>query len=940
MPTPKKAKNRLRKYMLVDGNAIVHRGFHAIPSLSTKSGEPTNAVYGFTMILLRALNEIKPDFAAVTFDLPKPTFRHEAYKEYKATRVKAPDELYAQIPRCKEIVRALGIEIFEKEGYEADDVLGTLARLIEEKNKTTPDYETLIVTGDLDTLQLVSDYTKVYTLRKGLTDIMVYDPAAVKERYGITVEQVVDFKAIKGDASDNIPGVTGIGEKGAAELIQKFGSIKNIYEHLDKLKPKQKAMFEAQREQVEMSYHLSKIDCHVPEMVPDLEHVHFSEESYRQTVQLFQQLEFKSLIPKLPKNFVPESAINDAEEIVKNFESNASIKQELQKAALGDFKQEYNFVSDKTSFEKLVFELGQQKEFAFDTETDGLGAMDYDLIGIGFCWKEGQAYYVPATLLNEIGFDDLKKVFANEKIAKIGQNIKYDYLALRRFGIEVKNLAFDTMVASYLLSPGSRTHNLDTAVFNEFGYQMQPIEALIGKGKTEIAVSAVEPEKLSWYCCEDVDFTYRLKNAYQPKLESEGLDKIFREIEMPLVEVLAAMEENGILLDKKLFGALEVEAAGKISTLEKDIYKLAGHEFNLNSPTQMKVVIFDEMKLAPKEGTVRKKTKSGLSTAAGELEKMRDIHPIIAKILDYRELAKLQSTYIKALPELASKRDKRVHTNFNQTVAATGRLSSSNPNLQNIPVGSEGLASEIRKGFIAAPGKTLVSIDYSQVELRVVAHLSGDQTMKKIFLNKEDIHTGTAMQIFGLKDPKQITKEMRRDAKTINFGVLYGVSSFGLSERIESMSRADAGTFIKKYFEAFPKVDKYLTDVIAQTHKDGFVINELGRKRYMPEINSSQHMVRMGAERAAINMPIQSLAADIMKIAMNRIGEQFDIRSEELKMILQVHDELVFEVQEDKVERFAKEIHAIMESAYKLTVPLVAEVKVGKRWGDMQGIEV
>lgn len=923
----KKTPKKIRRYMLVDGNAIVHRGFHAIQHLSTKSGEPTNAVYGFTMILLRALSDIKPDFIAVTFDLPKPTFRHTAYKEYKAHRVKAPDELYAQIPRCKDIVRALGIEIFEKEGYEADDVLGTLARLIEEKNSVTPDFETLIVTGDLDTVQLVTDHTKVYTLRKGLTDVMVYDAAAVKERYGITVAQVVDFKAIKGDASDNIPGVTGIGEKGASELIQKFGSIENIYTHLDDLKPKQKALFEAQREQVEMSYQLSKIDCNVPEISPDLEHVHFSEENYRDTVKLFQELEFKSLITKLPKNF---TATPNMEE--KTFASAASAKKEK----LGAFKQNYIFVNDAGAFAKLVADLVEQSEFAFDTETDGLGALDCDLVGIGFCWKEGEAYYVPATLLNTVDISALQAVFEDPAIAKVAHNIKYDFLALRRFGINVQNLAFDTMIASYLLSPGSRTHDLDTAVFNELGYQMQPITDLIGKGKEEIAVSAVDPEQMSWYCCEDTDFTLRLKGIYAPRLKSEKLEKIFSDIDMPLVRVLADIEDNGIKIDKKLFGSLEVEAAERIAKLEKEIYAFAGHPLNLNSPTQLKVVLFDELQLQPEAGVIRKKTKSGLSTAAGELEKMRSVHPIIAKILDYRELAKLQSTYIKTLPDLASKRDGRVHTSFNQTIAATGRLSSNNPNLQNIPVGSEGLASEIRKGFVAEKGKTLVSIDYSQIELRVVAHLADDPTMKRIFQSGEDIHSGTAMQIFNLKDPSQVTKEMRRDAKTINFGVLYGVSSFGLSERIESMSRADAAQFIKRYFEAFPKVDAFLKQIIATTHKTGYVANELGRKRYMPEINSSMHMVRAGAERAAINMPIQSLAADIMKIAMNDIAAKFDIRSKELKMILQVHDELVFEVDDDKVEKYAPQLHAIMESAYKLTVPLVAETKVGQSWGDMK----
>jgi DNA polymerase-1 len=933
---------KIRRYMLVDGNAIVHRGFHAIPNLSTKSGEPTNAVYGFTMILLRALTDIKPDYAAVAFDLPKPTFRHEAYKEYKATRVKAPDELYAQIPRCKEIVRALGIHVFEKEGFEADDVLGTMAKLIEKENVGKDDFETLIVTGDLDTLQLVTEHTKVYTMRKGITDIAVYDPKAVRERYGINPDQVVDFKSIKGDASDNIPGVTGIGEKGASELIQNFGSLENIYKNLDKLKPKQKDMFETQKEQAEMSYKLSEINCDVP-LEPNLSHVHFSEVNYMETVRLFQELEFKSLISKLPKNGTgPNASEGSKRDVVvdagsKTLSGGMEHNEERAESAkkTSNTKQDYTLVETEAQLNKLVAELAKQKEFAFDTETDGLGAFDFDLVGVGFAYEEGIAWYIPATLLKSANIEKLKKVFADEKIGKIAHNIKYDYAAMQHFGVEVKNLAFDTMIASYLLSPGSRTHNLDTSVFNEFGYQMQPIEELIGKGKTQAIMSSVDPKKVSFYCCEDTDFTLRLKNVFAPRLESEGLEKIFRELEMPLVTVLAAMEENGVLLDKKLFGRLEVDAAGKITALEKAIYKDAGHEFNINSPTQMKVVLFDELKLTPDEGVVRKRTKTGLSTAAGELEKLRKTHPIVKNILEYRELAKLQSTYIKALPDLVSKRDGRLHTSFNQTIAATGRLSSSNPNLQNIPVGSDGIASEIRKGFIAGKGDTLLAIDYSQIELRVVAHLSGDPTMKKVFQNGEDIHTATAMEINGLKDPKLVTKEMRRDAKTINFGLLYGLSAFGLSERIESLNRAEAAAFIRRYFEAFPKVDAFMAEVAAETHRNGFVKNELGRKRYMPEINSSQHMVRAAAERAAINMPVQSLEADIMKIAMNNISDRFDIRSEEFKMLLQVHDELVFEVRDDRVDFYAKEVHAIMESAYKLSVPLIAEIKTGQNWGEM-----
>jgi DNA polymerase-1 len=911
------AKKIAKKYMLVDGNALIHRAFHAIQHLSTKTGEPTNAVYGFVVILLKALKDINPTHIALTFDLAAPTFRHTKYDQYKAHRVKAADELYAQIPRIKEIVKNLGIPIYEKEGFEADDMLGTLAQRIKEENKGT-DFEVFIVTGDLDTLQLVDANVKIYAAVQGVGSVKIYDQAAVMERYGIKPSQILDFKAIKGDPSDNIPGAPGIGEKGALDLIKEFGTLQGIFDNIEKVKAKGKkfTVFETDKEQIDMSYDLSKIMCDV-EMEYNLPPYQFSEINYQHIVQIFQDLEFKSLIPKLPK-------VAGAKDITQE----EAVKIEAKKS------DHYYPIDTTEKLHELSTNLSKLEEFAFDTENEGLGALDFDLVGMSFSYKEGEAYYVPASILLETKFDGLKKVFEDEKIRKIAHNIKYDYLVLKKFGIEVKNLYFDTMIASYLLAPGSRTHDLDSLAFNEFGYQMQPIEELIGKGKAQGNMRDVPLDKISFYACEDVDYTFRLKNLLLPRLKEEKLEKIFFDIEMPLTQILAEMEENGILLDIPLFKKLEKDVQKEITQLEKDIYKLAGEEFNINSPTQMKVVLFEKMELQKQVGFI-KKTKTGYSTAASELEKMRGLHPIIDKILSYRELSKLQSTYITTLPTMISKKDGRIHTNYNQTIAATGRLSSINPNLQNIPVGSTGVASEIRKGFIAGPGYKLLSVDYSQIELRVVAHLSEDKTMMKVFNENEDIHSATAMQLYGIDDPSKITKEMRRDAKTINFGVLYGVSSFGLSERVD-MNRAEAADFIKKYFKAYSSVDKFLKEVIEETKKKGYVSNELGRKRYMPEINSSQFMVRAGAERAAINMPIQSLAADILKIAMMNIQKEIDIQSDEIKMLLQVHDELVFEVKEGMEEKYAEQIKEIMQNAYKLKVPLVAETKVGANWGDMK----
>jgi DNA polymerase I len=921
-------KKTLKRYMLVDGNGIVHRAFHAIAPLSTKSGEPTNAVYGFSVLLLRAIQDIKPTHVALTFDLPKPTFRHEKYEEYKAHRVKSADELYQQIPRCKDVVRALGIPIYEEEGYEADDVLGTLACTIREQNKGEENFEVIIVTGDLDTLQLVDDRIKVYTSRKGLTDVVIYDRQAVFDRYGITPEQFVDFKSIKGDPSDNIPGIRGIGEKGALDLIKEYGSVENILKNLDKLKERTRKMFEEQQEQLEMSRDLSKIVCDV-KMDANVPEYVFAEKQYRDVAALFQELEFRSLVAKLPK----VSQVS-GEDLIES----AEIAGDVEKKKLDPSNSNYKLVATVEDLNALTKLLLSVKEFGFDTETVGLD-FGAELLGIAIAVEAEKAFYVPVEVLVEAKKSHEShpffEIWENEKIAKVAHNAKFDMAALRVFGINTKGITFDTMLASYLLSPGSRTHDLDTLVFDEFGYTMQPITDLIGKGKNQTTLKEVPLEQVSAYSCEDVDFTYRLKDVLQPRLQKEDLEKIFTEIEMPLISVLANVEQNGIALNTDLYKKLSKEVLEELVGLEKQIFKMAGEEFNINSPTQLKVILFEKLQIPVKGDFTVKKTKTGYSTAASELEKMRGVHPIVDAILAYRELSKLQSTYISALPDMVSPIDKRIHTNYNQTIAATGRLSSTNPNLQNIPVGSVGVASQIRKGFVAAPGYKLLSIDYSQIELRVVAHLSDDKAMIDIFKSGKDIHAATAMQMYGLSGVDQVTSDMRRNAKTVNFGVLYGVSAFGLTNQ-SNMSRAEASDFIKTYFNTFKGVDQFLKNVVEETRKKGYAINELGRKRYFPEINSSQFLVRAGAERAAINMPVQSLAADIIKLAMLEIAKQYEICSEEFKMLLQVHDELVFEVREDLVQKYAQPIADIMRDSYKLKVPLEVGIKFGDNWGEMQ----
>ncbi len=919
------------RYMLIDGNALVHRGFHAIPNLTNKKGEPTGAVFGFTSILLKAIKDLKPTHIACTFDLAGPTFRHEKFEAYKAHRVKAPQELYDQIPKVKEVVRALNIPVVEKQSYEADDCLGTLATHI---HKYHPEAEVIIVTGDLDTLQLVNHKIKVYTLRKGLGDTAVYDEKAVRERFGLTPDQMVDYKALKGDPSDNIPGVKGIGEKGASELIKSFGSIDELYKAIrsknqdvrSKIKPRTLSLLEEQEEQARMSYDLSVIDRNVP-IETEIPEYEFADKNRQEVFKNFQELEFKSLLNKLPKS----------QDVVSPFmgssEEQADESADYKPSNIG--KQDYELVDTEEKLQKAIKELQMTTELSIDTETTSLNTIEAKLVGIGLCAKPGKAYYVPVELV--LSSESLKALFENPKIKKIGHNLKYDLQILQATGYQLQAIYFDTMIASYLLNAGTRQHSLDAVAFSELGYQMQPIIDLIGAGKNQITMDQVPQEKVSWYCCEDVDITLRLKEIFEKELKKEGLEKIFREIEMPMVEVLAAMELNGIKLNAKLLNQLAGEAEVEIKKLEKEIHKLTGAEFNIASPKQLKEVLFDKLKLDPVDN---RRTKTGISTAAGNLEKMLGQHPVIEKILEYREVAKLYNTYLLTLPELVSKKTGRLHTSYQQTIAATGRLSSTDPNLQNIPVRGDGLGSQIRKAFVAEKGYKLLSLDYSQIELRVVAHLAQEKVMMEVFKKGEDIHTQTAMSIFGVTSDK-VTKDMRRDAKTINFGILYGLSSFGLSSRIGEVSRAEAKDFIQKYFSAYPKVEEYIEQVKLQVNQAGFVKNELGRIRKFPEIRSSQFFIRAAAERAAVNFPIQSLAADVIKVAMinihKEVSKQYTVRSiqPEIRMLLQVHDELVFEVKEEKMEYWAKKLILLMENSIKLSVPKKVEAKAGESRGEM-----
>jgi len=923
------------KLMIIDGNALIHRSFHALPPLTTKSGEIVNAVYGFTSVLIKALREFKPAYVVLTLDRKEKTFRHERFKDYKATRVKAPDELYAQIPRVKEIARGFNIPIFELAGFEADDLIGTLA------NKVDGAVEKIIVTGDMDTLQLINDHTRVFTMKRGLTDAMIYDASAVKERYGLKPDQMIDFKALRGDPADNIPGVKGIGEKTATELLQNFKSLAGVYKNIKsaKIKDRIRGLLEQYKDDAYMSQELATIKRDV-KIDFDLKQARFGNFDKEELAKLFKELEFHSLLPRLQtlgSGGVEASANGIA--TVDKFKRNSELFN-------------YQLVNNEIKFNAFLKKIARQKEFAFDTETGNFNPVSAELLGISFSWQAGEAYYLEInsqknkpkrdlfnyqdkknTATDNLWLKKLKPILENEQIKKYGHNIKFDVEVMASQGIAVRGVAADSMIASYLLDPGSRQHNLDTVTFKHFNHQKITKEDLLGKGKEKISFGQVAVEKLYNYSCEDADFTDRLVAKLLPELKRQKLIKLFQEVEMPLILVLAMMETNGVRINREFLSGMSRQVNKKITLLSKKIHQLAGLNFNINSTQQLREVLFEKLAI-PALGIGKNKT--GFSTGADELAKLKGLHPIIDLIQEYRELTKLANTYIDALPELINQRTGRLHTSFNQTVTATGRLSSSEPNLQNIPIRTE-LGREIRRAFIAESGYKLLSLDYSQIELRLAAHLAGDKKMIKAFLHGEDIHTATAAEINQVALDK-VTPEMRREAKAVNFGILYGQGPHGLAQGAD-IPYARAKEFIEKYFSAYQGVKKFVDQTIAGARQAGYVETEFHRRRFLPEINSTNLQIRKAAERMAINTPLQGTAADIIKIAMIRVKELIDNEyGDTVKMLLQVHDELVFEVKNDLVEAAAEEIKKIMEQVIKLKVPIVVEAKQGDSWGEMKTI--
>ena len=911
------------RLVVIDGHALIHRAYHAIPPLTTKDGELVNAVYGFTVILLNVIRDLKPKYIVVAFDLPGKTKRHEDYEAYKANRTKAPDDLVGQFERVKDIVRSLDIPIFEHIGYEADDVIGTIVK------KAPADIESFIVTGDMDELQLIDKKTKVYTMRRGFSDTVIYDETAVFEKYHLAPAQFVDYKALKGDPSDNIPGVSGVGEKTASDLISTYGSLDNVYKNLDKIKERIAEKLKTEKEIAYLSQKLSRIETNLKIDV-DLKKCVVHEYDRSKVFSLFQELGFKSLLSKIPSEGDGTISNNEPQSVTTN--PNKS-RPHLIKAS-------YQLINTIEQLNDLTNQLKKQQVISVDTETDSINQIEANLVGMSVSFTEGEAYYIPVAHSsgNQLGKERvlgfLRPVLEDPKIAKIGHNLKYDYVIFKKEGITLSPITFDTMIAAYLVNPNARSQKLSDLAFTELGLSMIKIEELIGKGKEQLTFDKVDLEKAQTYACEDADIALRLYKKLAEDLKKMDLLELMAKIEAPLIPVLGNMELAGIKVGPNKLSELSKYTDNRIGELEKTIKDRAGQDFNIASPAQLQGILFDKLKLHekiadPKE--LKKLKTGGYSTAANELGKLRHLDPIIDELFEYRELSKLKNTYIDVLPKLISKKDGRLHTSYNQAITQTGRLSSSDPNLQNIPIRTD-FGKKIREAFVADSGNVLLSADYSQIELRVIAHIAGDPLMQDVFKEGRDIHTETAAKVYDISD-KKVTLQMRRIAKIINFGIIYGVSAHGLKEQA-GVSYKEGKDLIDKYFALHPAIKEYSEKMISQAHELGYVETVFGRRRYLPEIKSSNFAVRGSAERMAINMPVQGTAADLMKLAMIDIAGYLTTISPGAKMLLQVHDELVLEVPANDAAKVAKFIQEKMNNVIALNVPIETSVSYGKNWGE------
>lgn len=941
--------NSDKRLFLIDAYAMIFRGYYALirnPRLTSK-GFDTSAIFGFTNSLIELIRREKPTHLAVVFDVGKENVRTADFTEYKANRSDTPEAIKNAVPYIHRILEAMHIPILGVEGYEADDVIGTIANKAEKEG-----YTTFMVTPDKDFAQLVTDKIKIY--KPGLKggDVEILGVEEVKAKYEIEdPKQVIDFLAMMGDAVDNIPGLEGVGEKTAMKFLKEFGSIENLLANTSQLKGKLKEKVENSAERGILSKKLATIICDVP--------VEFHQEQYDLDIpdfekvrEIFDEIEFRRLYENLYRAFHHEqSALSNQQSANESDSKPVSQKAEsgkqnaLQLDLFADFealKQStsttlniettdkiYQYIDTEKAQKILVKNLLAQKVVCFDTETTSLNEMETELIGMSFCYRKGLAYYIPISENQEEAKKTLeifRPFFEKKEILKIAHNLKFDYKVLKHYGVEVEGAIFDTMIAHYLLNPDGR-HGMDYLSEIYLNYKPVSIESLIGKkGKNQGTLRDVSLEEQTNYAAEDADVTFQLYEIFAPQLKKEGVEDLFYHIEMPLMRVLAKMEFAGISLDENWLIQESKDLENDLKNLETKIFELCGEEFNMNSPKQLGEILFEKLKLDPKA----KKTKTGqYATSEDILQKLASKHEIIQYILEYRTYQKLKSTYVDALPNQIDKDTKRVHTNFSQTTAATGRLASLNPNLQNIPIRTL-RGQQIRGAFVADEGNKLISADYSQIELRLIAEISGEENMIKAFQNGEDIHASTAAKLFKIPI-EEVTKTQRSQAKTVNFGIIYGQGAFALAEQT-GLSRTEAKQLIDSYYETYPKLKEFMAEQVAKARKLGYVETILGRKRHLQDINSNNFVVKGHAERNAVNAPIQGSAADIIKLAMIKIQEVLEQEHLKTKMLLQVHDELVFEAPENEVETAKKLIKENMENAYKTEVPLLVEVGVGKNW--------
>jgi DNA polymerase-1 len=877
---------------LIDGSSYIYRAFYAIRNLSASTGLPTNAVYGFTRMLMKVIRDKKPEYVAVAFDVKGPSFRHEIYSDYKANRPEMPDDLQPQIPYVKKMVEGFQIPSIEMPGYEADDILGTLARRGVEKG-----LEVVLVTGDKDFFQLVGPHVTVYDTMKD----EVFDEKAVTKRFGVEPARVVEVMAMMGDASDNIPGVPGVGPKTAVKLIQQYHDVEGVLANAAKIKGKMGQRIIENKELARLSRRLVTIETGL-DIGLELEKFRYIEPKLTDLMALLRELEFTSL---------------------------------LQEFSAGNRKngKEYRTVLTMKALKEFLKTVVTRGEVCIDLETTALDPMRAEIVGIALSVQKEEGIYVPVAhsypdapeqlTLKEV-LNVLRPLLKDGKIRKIGQNIKYDMLVLANAGIELRGVYFDTMVASYLINPSRTTHNLNDLALTYLNHKMITYQGVTGTGKKAVCFDQVPIDRATEYAAEDAEITYSLYRTLDPLLEEKSLTELFHQIEMPLVSVLADMERTGVNIDAGFLEEMSKEIGRGLDELKKKIYTLAGEEFNINSTQQLSRILFTKLEIKP-----IKKTKTGYSTNVDVLQKLAVEHELPREILEYRSLNKLKSTYVDALPKMIHPGTGRVHTSFNQTVTATGRLSSSNPNLQNIPIRTP-LGRKIRQAFVAARGCRLLSADYSQVELRILAHLSGDKTLISAFKNNEDIHTRTAVEIFDLPSDR-VTQEMRRDAKVVNFGIIYGMGRFGLARQL-GIPAAEAERYIENYFQRYPGVKAYQEKLLEEARQQGFVTTIMNRRRPIPELSSRNKSIVATGERTAINTPIQGSSADIIKVAMLRISESLRKKTMLARMILQIHDELLLEVPKGELTEVKEIVRQGMEEVVSLEVPLLVDMGVGKNW--------